>query len=845
LARHKDALFHTAFLDPRFHAALNPYDETPPPVVKPFEAPRRETRSRDFDIKHIRIALRLDLSERFIEGEAVITLAPFRDGLKEISLDAFELNIQEVRAGSRPLEFESFRDRLVIYLNEAQAREKNLTLRVAYNARPRRGLHFISPDDAYPHKPLQVWSQGESEDNSAWFPCTDSPNERQTTETIITVPEGFTVLSNGRLVSAKHDKKGATRTFHWRQDEPHPAYLVSIAVGDFSIIEARCGKLPTPYYAYPGQEKEARMLMGRTPAMIRLFTKLFGYDYPYPKYAQVVVDDFISGAMENTSATTHSDRFLHDERTELDFDCHDVVAHELAHQWWGDLLTPKSWTHLWLKESFATYSEILWSEEAEGTDEARFFLLREQNLYMAEDRDRYRRPLVYDRWEFPMEVYDRHAYQKGGIVLGMLRYVLGDDDFFRTLKYYAHKHEWQSVETADFRLAIEEVTGRNIDWFFDEWITGRGYPEFEVSHHFDSQAGALRVEVRQVQDTGDGTPVFRMPVEIEVQTKRGTRTFRVEIEKAEHEFYFNVEDRPLSVLFDPEDRVLKTLRHEKSRQELLYQLRQAASFTARMRAARSLSEFKDEETVTELRRALLQDRFGPVRMAAAVALAEIGTEEARDALVLSMKKNEEARVRRATAWALGRFRKDRKATGALVRAMNEDESYFVAAFAMRALAHATGEDAYEKLIGMLGRDSYQDVLRATVFDALVIMKDRRGVSLALDHTAYGISPPVRIAATVGLGTLGKEFKEERETIYQKLIELLEDKAFRVRLAAVKALAVLGDARAIEPLRAVEEREAIDSIQGAARSSRRALEEKVEEEKQDAKKEKQVSSGAAH
>lgn len=838
MARHKDALFHPAFLDPRFHAALNPYDETPPPAVEPIEAPRRETRNRDFDINHIRIELQIDPAETFIEGEAAITLAPFRDGLRELEFDAFELNVKEVRAGgTRRLEFESFRDKLVVHLKEPQPRGKNLTLRILYNARPRKGLHFIRPDDAYPQKPLQVWSQGESEDNRAWFPCTDAPNERQTTETVITVPERFTVLSNGRLVSEKHDKRGARRTFHWRQDEPHPAYLVSIAIGDFSIIEARCGRLPTPYYTYPGMEKEARMLMGRTPAMIRHFAKLFGYEYPYPKYSQVVVDDFISGAMENTSATTHSDRFLHDARTELDFDCHDVVAHELAHQWWGDLITPKSWTHLWLKESFATYAEILWSEQVEGVDESRFFLLREQNLYMTEDRDRYRRPIVYDRWEYPMEVYDRHAYQKGGIVLGMLRDVLGDEDFFRTLKYYLRKHEWQSVETSDFRIAIEEVTGRNVDWFFEQWITGRGYPEFEVSHQFDPQLGGLRVTVKQVQETGDGTPLFRMPVEIELLYKRGSRFLKVEIEKQEHEFYFSLEERPLAVLFDPQERVLKTLEHEKSKRELLHQLQHARSFTARMRAGRALAEFKDEESIAALRRALTQDAFGPVRMAAAVALAGIGTDEARDILIAAMKKNEEARVRRAIAWSLGRFRKDRKAISALARAMKEDESYFVSAFSMRALAHAEGPDAYEKLIVMLGRDSYQDVLRATVFDALTIAKERRGVSLALDHTAYGMPQSVRTSAVISLGTLGKEFKEEHETIYQKLTELLEDKTFRVRLAAVKALAILGDARAIAPLRAVEEREAIDAIQSAARASRRTLEKKVEEGKQDGKKEK--------
>ena len=579
--------------------------------------------------------------------------------------------------------------------------------------------------------------------------------------------------------------------------------------------------------------------------MIRHFNKLFDYEYPYPKYAQVVVDDFIYGAMENTSATTHSDRFLHDARTELDFNCHDVVAHELAHQWWGDLLTPRSWKHVWLKESFATYAEALWAEHAEGADEARFFLIQETNNYMTEDRDRYRRPIVYDRYEFPMEVYDRHAYQKGCLVLGMLRYVLGDADFFRTLSYYLRKHEWQSVETNDLKVAIEEVTGRSLDWFFDNWLYGRGYPEFELSHHYDAETKALRVRIKQTQDTTNGTPLFRMPVDLEVLTKTGACTFRIHVYADEHDFHFAMDERPLAVMFDPEDRLLKTVEHEKSKQELLYQLHHAESFTARMRAARSLEQFKDEETTKELRRALMQDEFGPVRMAAAVALSGVASEEARDALITALKKSEEARVRRAIVWALGRFHQDQKAIGALVRAMREDESYFVAAFSMRALARAASEEAYEKLIGMLGRDSYQDVLRATVFDALAIAKDRRGIALALEHTAYGISPPVRVAATIALGTLGKEHKDEHEAIYQKLVELLTDKAFRIKLAAIKALAVLGDPRAIADLRAVYEREAMHIIKSAARASIKALEEKVEERLQDGKKEKPVSTGTSH
>lgn len=837
MARHVDALFHPAFLDPRFLAALNPYDETPPPVQPPIEAPPNPTRSRAFDIHHIKLALNINPSETFVEGTATITLSAFSDGLETLEFDAAELSVSEVRRGQKRLKFESFADKLVVMLDESLKRSENLTLSISYSARPRRGLYFIKPDESYPNKPLQVWSQGESEDNHAWFPCIDSPNERQTTETIITTPERFTVISNGRLISSKRDAKRGLKTVHWQQDAPHPAYLVSIVIGDYEEIETRSGKLPAPYYTYPGTAREAKLLMGETPRMIRYFSKLFGYEYPYPKYSQVVVDDFIFGAMENTSATTHSDRFLHDKRTELDFNCHDVVAHELAHQWWGDLLTPKSWKHLWLKESFATYSEALWLEHAAGADEARFYMLQDLNVYLGEDRDRYRRAIVHDRYDFPVEVYDRHAYQKGGLVLGMLRYVLGDDAFFRVLKHYAHKHEWQSVETNDLKVAIEEVTGQNLDWFFEEWLYGKGYPEFEVSHAYDAESGALRMNVKQMQDISDGTPLFRMPVEIQVLSKNAARNFRVEVSKAEHEFYFSLEARPLAVLFDAGEQILKTLRHEKSKQELLYQLAEAKEFTARMRAARGLENFKDEESVKALARALTSDAFGAVRMAAAIALGRVGTEDARAALIAGLKKNEEARVRRAICWGLGHFRKDKLAVNTLRRVIESDPSYFVTAFAMRALAHSIGEEVYETLIGLLGRASYQDAVRATVFDSLTIAKDRRGIPLALDHTKYGVQPSVRIAAIMAAASLAKDFEDEREAVYNRLVELLEDKAFRTRLAAIKAMAVLGDERAIGALKAVDEREALGAVRSAARGSIRQLEQKMKKGSKDGKEEK--------
>jgi aminopeptidase N len=842
LARHADALFHPAFLDPRWTNALNQYDETPPPTHKATDAPLNETRSRDFDIRHIRIALNIDPAHKTIEGAATITLSPFREGLDRLEFDASELNISEVKCKGRALEFESYPDKLIVYPKEPVRRGASLKLNINYSARPRRGLFFIAPDEAYPHKPVQVWSQGEAEDNRAWFPCIDSPNQRQTTETIITVPEQFLVLSNGTLLSEKHDARHANKTFHWRQDQPHPAYLVSIVIGEYvedlvGTFKGRNGSVPVLTYTYAGTEREARRLFGKTPAMIRHFSKIFGYEYPYEKYSQVVVDEFIFGAMENTSITTCTDRCLHDEVTELDFNYHDIVAHELAHQWWGDLVTPKSWKHTWLKESFATYAEALWLEHVSGKDEARFSQVQDFNVYLSEDRDLHRRPIVDARYDFPFEIYDRHTYQKGGLVLSMLRYVLGDEDFFLVLKHFLNKHAWQSVETNDLKVAIEDVTGQNLDWFFDQWLYGRGYPEFEVHHVYDGASKVLKVQIKQVQERDDGTPLFRLPIDIEVTGKSGPHVFRVWAEKAEQLIQIPFETRPLAVIFDAGERILKTVRHEKSRQELIYQLNNASEFTARMRAARDLHAFKDDETVSALKRSLLSDASGPVRMAAAVGLCGVGTVEVRDALINGLKKNDEARVRRAVAWSLGTFRNDGRAIAALKDIIRHDASYFVSTFAMRALAHAACEEAYETLIGQLGRDSYQDVLRASVFDALAIAKDRRGIALALDHTAYGEPPSVRVAATLSLGNLGKEHAEEREVVCRKLLELLEDKAFRVRLAAVKALALLGDERAIGPLRALDGREAVHILKSAARASIRKIEEQIEKGKDSGKKEK--------
>ena len=288
--------------------------------------------------------------------------------MRDITLDAFDLTVHRVRSNGRLLPFDNDRRRLTIGLGRSRRVGRNIRLVVEYEAMPRRGLYFLRPDEAYPNRPRQVWSQGEDEDSRHWFPCYDYPNDRVTSEVVVTVPSRYIAISNGRLLEVR-EGEDATKTYHWRQEQPHATYLVSLVVGEFARIEDEVDGIPVEYYVPPGREEDARRTLGQTPDVLRFFSETTGVPYPWDKYAQVTVADFIFGGMENTTATTLTDTVLHDQRAHLDFSAVALVAHEAAHQWFGDLLTCRDWSHAWLNEGFATYFELLYKEHHEGADE--------------------------------------------------------------------------------------------------------------------------------------------------------------------------------------------------------------------------------------------------------------------------------------------------------------------------------------------------------------------------------------------------------------------------------------------------------------------------------------------
>jgi aminopeptidase N len=849
-----DPLIHPALLNPRQWNNVDIYDSLLKLEREEIPGEEHYAPDRNFRLHHLKLELSFDFAQQSVSGKATLTMSAFADGLQGIDLDAAEMSIGSVRrlqpqqevvpaplrmlgetvVNSAPinLSFDTRQETLSIELDRALKRDEEITLEIAYSCRPRKGLFFIQPDDAYPQRPQQIWSQGQTEDAHWWFPCADTPQQKMTTELIATVDEKYFALSNGVLVGSTGNQAAKTITYHWRQEQPHPAYLVTVVIGEYELIQERLKGLPIEYYVYGNAAEAGQKLFQRTPQMIEFFAEKFGYPYPFAKYAQILVDDFLFGAMENTTATTMTDRCLLDARAELDLNYEDIVAHELAHHWFGDLVTCKHWSEIWLNESFATYSEYLWREHTQGSDEARFVLFQDFLTYLHEDFSSHRRSILFHRYRYSEELMDRHAYEKGACVLHMLRHVLGDEAFFRSLMRYLSKFAFGVAETNDLKSAIEEITGKNLHWFFDQWIYRPGYPELEVEYEWQRAQKTLRLSVKQVQKTDEEDDVpaaFRFPVEIEIVTLEAgavietahRASFHVWVEKEEQEFYFPCETKPRLVIFDKGHRVFKLMRFPKSQQELIYQLQHDEDSLGRVRAGRELAHYKTDETIQTLQQAVTGADFYAVRMAAAISLGEIGGEAARQALLDACQNCSEVQVRRACVWALGC---DKKAPEAVITFLREviekDQSYFVVVAAVRALGHLSEEaktqEVYDTICAALRHSSWQEIIGAAVFYALRYSKEKRAVDFAIKHSKYGAHIAVRVAAISCLGALGKELHKDKEDdkIVDRLLELLEDKAIRARVAAARALGKVGNERAVPALQAALAHACLDQLKAA-------------------------------
>lgn len=786
----------------------------------PFTGTKRVyERDRPFAIEHIALDLALDVPNKSVEGSATLTVRRIDRKATELRLDAIAFSLAEVRVGNRAAEY-TYDDATLIVKVPADER---FELTVRYRVTPRRGIYFLEPDEHVRERPRQVWTQCQDEDARYWFPCHDKPHIKQTTELRVRVPKGWQTLSNGTLVA--HDENGDHATFHWKQEQPHASYLVTLVAGEFAVLSGEGARVPVSYYVPKGREADGARTFGRTPQMIELFEKKTGVPFPWPKYAQVVVSDFIFGGMENTSATTMYEHILLDERGALDIDMDGLVAHELAHQWFGDFVTCRDWSEGWLNEGWATYMELVWKDEGHdphahlpwetfGRDDYDYALKGELDIYLSEDAGRYRRPIVCRDYENPIDLFDRHLYQKGALVLHVLRRTVGDEVFWRAVNAYLQKHAFGNVESRDFQRALEAASGKSLDRVFDTYVHGSGHPELEVSIEHDG--GQLVVSVKQTQKVDHETKLWEGPLAIDIVVDGKARREVLPVHAAKDSFVFNVPKRPSHVAVDPESDLLGTVDLKAPSDMLRDQLQNGLRARTRWTAAIALAKRDEPKTIAALIAALQNEKeFWGVRAESAEALGEIRGDVAFAALKEGLKI-ENPKVRRAVARALGKFR-TAAAAEALTPLSLSDPSYLVQSDAARALGATRQASAFDTLVEVLDRKAWADVARSGAADGLANLRDERAVPHLTSRTTYGHESPGRRACLMALAKLDTS-RKTRELLEDRL----DDVDMFVRVAAIRGLETLADAKSRPALQARLEKEDAGTVRRRLREALRDL-----------------------
>jgi aminopeptidase N len=778
-----------------------PAERQPPPApaTQPKAAPAaaaaeplRTAVDRPIDVRDIRLDLAVDLTKTSVEGSATLLIRTLRP-IKHIELDAVDFKVHKVcvacgETTALPVRFNHDGKKLTILLDALWPAGQDATLKIDYRVeKPKAGLHFFGPTKAEPDTPRIVWSQGEPTDNRYWFPCVDEPDQRQTTEIVVTVPDDFEALSNGKLLGRKTSPDGKSVTFDWRQDKPHPSYLVTLVVGQFDVVREDWDGIPVLYYVPKGQKDRVATTFSRTRDMLGFFSKRFGIQYPWDKYAQVVAYRF-GGGMENTSATTLGE-VLQDERATLDGNRDGLISHELAHQWWGDMVTCRDWAHIWLNEGFASFAEALWDEHKNGADAYAYNMDQKAAGAIRGGKER---PIVDRHYSSPGSMFDSRAYPKGAWVLHMLRRRLGDDVFWQGVQHYGSEHRLQSAETSDFRRTLERTSGRNLERFFYDWTERPGNPVLDVTTEYLPNTQQARIVLKQTQA---GQP-FHFPLTIHAYCSGASNPFVVQQDVTDKEYTLIVPlAGPLTMVdIDPEQGVLCEIKETKNRDLWLAQLQGAPGVPARLRAVQHFRDSKADEDRAMLAGALTREKFWGVQTALASALGTLGGDKAREALLEDLRQAD-PRVRRACVEALGRLPADEKVATALGKLLREgDPSYAVCGAAMTSYARQRGKDAVAVLNPWLTRPSFNDTFRSSALTALGSTGDPAALDLLVSNTGPGQPRNTRSAALRGLIQLAQKAKlsdAQRQRVVAELTAALQRDDTPAHFTILMALSDLG------------------------------------------------------
>lgn len=689
--------------------------KTEPPTPKRYRA----SNPKSNDITHTKLEVRFDWQNAWLYGKATLDIKPYFYPVKKLYLNARGMDIYKVQLvgakGNADLKYAYENDSLKIDLDKEYTRNDKYTVFIDYKSKPNelksggsqaitddKGLYFINPKGEDKNKMPQIWTQGETQSNSAWFPTIDSPNEKFTDEIYMTVDDKYTTLSNGLLKDSKKNADGM-RTDHWVMDLPHSAYLVMMAVGEFKkVVDKPWNGKEISYYVEKEYEPYAKSIFGHTGEMIEFYSNKLGTPYAWQKYAQVVARDYVSGAMENTSATLHGEFVYQTDRELLDkSNGEDVISHELFHQWFGDLATAESWSNLSLNESFATYGEYLWEEYKFGLDaaDAHSYGSRQGYIMQSSQKDP---PLIRFEYNNREDMFDGISYNKGGQILHMLRKEVGDEAFFASLKLYLERNRFKNAEVNDLRLAFEEVTGNDLNWFFNQWYMRGGHPVLDINYSYDAANKLVRVKVDQKQDFEEN-PLYRLPVYVDIYFGDGASKNivreKIVVTRVSEEFTFPANTKPSLVNFDGEKALLCMKNENKTIDEYIYQYKNAPLFLDRQEAISQFRENLSNPAVYEAARLALNDKWYELRIKAIKTFDEVDNSklpELKPVMLKIAQSDAKTTVRaEAVTFLAKHYKGDADVKNIYTAALNE-QSYAIMGAGLQALAKENPQEAMAK-----------------------------------------------------------------------------------------------------------------------------------------------------
>ncbi|HUS33998.1 MAG TPA: M1 family aminopeptidase [Verrucomicrobiae bacterium] len=761
---------------------------------------RKYAPDRNVDILNVVIDITPDFTNETISATTTLTFKPIAKSIREWKLDAEELRITEITGSAKIAAFNSDDKKLTITFADDLPIDREQSVKIVYTAAPKKGLYFRTPKQGYKSGDTHLFTQGEDMDARFWFPTHDYPNEKFTSQIICHVPEGMVAFANGRKVSEEQNSSTGLVTFDWKQEKPHTSYLVCLVAGYFKGVEDTHRNVPLAFYTVPSESAVAANSFAPTKEAMEFFEKEIGVPYPWDKYYQVCVTDFMFGGMENTTLTTLTEGTLFSKDSENIHSSEGLVAHELAHQWFGDLVTCKDWSHAWLNEGFATYYAHLFDAHKNGRESMLYDLYQTARNITQRDAASDTKGLAHRRYDDSMEIFSGGIYPKGGWVLHMLRGQLGEDLYRRVIKTYLERNAYKTVETHDLSAVVEELSGRSFDQFFDQWIFRPHFPELNVSYAWDEALKTAKLNIKQTQPLTNDIGLFNFPLKIRFKVGDENIDREIHVKEKAEDFSFKFEKAPSVVRLDPDTILLARTTFQPPRAMTLAQLQDKNDVIGRVLAIQTLRSDSSDENIKRLKEILNNDSFVGVRQEAVSALRGIHTSAALEALLASTKQSD-ARVRIRVMDAIGSFY-DEKAFAAHQSALKSEKNPDILVESIQALAASPNKEATELLLQYANTNSFHQLVASRAISALRNRRDPTVIPALIDivKKRWDEFPTSVIVTSLNtLAELGADDEAQRPVVREFLVAHVNEPRERIQVAAIRGLGALRDEKAISVL----------------------------------------------